>query len=86
MKPVLHEAVGREYDCGVTNCLVETASAVAAPAELILNLMPIIVENLELSMVRVCVDCLDFAAAAIAGGTFGARSETRYNLAENLVE
>jgi hypothetical protein len=48
--------------------------------------MPIMVEDLELSMAGVCVDRLDLAAAATAGGTFGARSEPWYNLAENLVE
>jgi hypothetical protein len=48
--------------------------------------MPIIVEDFELSMAWVCVDRLDFAAAAIAGGIFGARSEARYNLPTNLVE
>ena len=86
MKPVLHEAMCREYDCGVANCSVETAASIAAPAELTLNLMPIMVEDLELSMAGVCVDRLDLAAAATAGGTFGARSEPWYNLAENLVE
>ena len=86
MKPVLHEAVRREYDGGVANCSVEVAASIAVPAELTLDLAPVIIEHVELSMAWVCVDCLDFAAPAIASGPFGARSETRYNLAKNLVE
>ena len=86
MKPVLHEAVRREYDGGAANCSVEVVASIAVPAELILDLMPVIVEHVELSMARVCVGCLDFAAPAIAGGTFGVRSETRYNLPKDLVE
>jgi hypothetical protein len=86
MKPVLDEAVRREYDRGIANCSVETAASITAPAKLILDLMPIIIENLELSMAWVCVDRLDLAAPAIAGGTFGARSKTRYNFPKNFVE
>src|SRR5438477_4124731 len=86
MEPVLHETVRREYDCGVTNCFIKTASSTIAPAEPTLDLMPIIVEDLELSMAWVCVDRLDFAAPAIAGGMFGARSEAGYSLPVNLVE
>jgi hypothetical protein len=86
MEPVLHETVRREYDCGVASCYVQAAAAGATPAELTLDLMPIIVEDLELSMAWVCVDRLDFTAVAIAGGMFGARSEVRYDLAANLVE
>jgi hypothetical protein len=86
MKPVLHEAVRREYDRGVAKSSVETAASIAAPAELTVNLMPMMVENLELSMAGLCVDRLDLTAVATAGGTFRARSEARYNLPENLVE
>jgi hypothetical protein len=86
MKPVLHETVRCEYDCGVASCYVKAAAGDATPAELTLDLMPIIVEHLELSMVWVYVDHLDFAAAAIAGGIFGTRSEARYSLPVNFVE
>jgi hypothetical protein len=86
MEPVLHETVRCEYDCGVASRYVKAAAGAATPAELTLDLMAIIVEHLELSMVWVCVDRLDFAAAAIAGGMFGARSEARYSLPVNLVE
>ena len=66
MKPVLHEAVRREYNRGVENCSVETAASITAPAKLILDLMPIIIENVEPSMVRVCVDRLDLAVAILS--------------------
>jgi hypothetical protein len=42
MKPVLREAVRREYDRGIVNCSVEAAPSVAAPTELILDLTPMI--------------------------------------------
>ena len=69
MKPILHEAVRREYDRGLANCSVETASSVVGPAELILDLMPITVERLDLSMAWVGVNRLDLAAEAVAGRT-----------------
>jgi len=86
MKPVLHEAMCREYDCGVANCSIETVASVAEPTELVLDLMSVTVDHFQLSTAWICVNRLNFTAVAVTGGTFGARSEPWYNLAENLVE
>ena len=69
MKPVLHEAVRREYDSGVANCSIEIPPT---PTELILELMPVTVDHFELSTAWICVNRLNFAAVAVTGGAFGA--------------
>ena len=76
----------REYDRGVANLSVETASLVVAPAELILNLMSMSVDYLDVSVTWVCVNRLDLTVEAVAGRTLGARSESRDNLPQDLVE
>ena len=85
-KPVLHEAVGCEYDRGVANCSVENAFSVIPPAELILDLMSMSVDYLDVSVTRVSVNRLDLTVEAVAGRTLGARSESRDNLPQDLVE
>ena len=85
-KPVLHEAVRREYDGGVATRSVKTAFSVASPAELILDLMTMSVDYLDVSVAWLCINRLDLTAEAVAGRTLGARSECRDNLPEDLIE